>query len=134
MTITYSWRGEFENLEYRTLHADAFGANEAERNADWQSLLSVHSLGWITARKGSELVGFVNVVWDGRAHAWIQDVMVAPTVRNEGIGTQLVSVARNASAQSGCEWLHVDDEERLTSFYVNACGFTPSSAGVIHLK
>ncbi|HVB51922.1 MAG TPA: GNAT family N-acetyltransferase [Acidimicrobiales bacterium] len=134
MTITYSWRGEFENVEYKSLHADAFGSDDGERNADWRSLLLVHSLGWVIARKETELVGFVNVVWDGHAHAWIQDVMVASTGRNEGIGTELVSIARDGSTRSGCEWLHVDFEERLNRFYVDACGFVPSSAGLIHLK
>jgi hypothetical protein len=134
MTKSYSWRGEFENAEFRALHADAFDSVGAKDDTDWRSLVSRHSLGWVTAREKSDLIGFVNVAWDGHTHAWIQDVMVASTTRNEGVGTQIVAIARRESALSGCEWLHVDFEERLDRFYVDACGFSPSKAGLIHLK
>ena len=40
-------------------------------------LLEGHSLGWVVAREDGSLVGFVNVLWDGLVHAWIQDTMVA---------------------------------------------------------
>jgi hypothetical protein len=44
-----------------------------------------HSLGWVAARRDDEeLVGFVNLFWDGLVHAWIQDTMVAASARNEG--------------------------------------------------
>ena len=33
----------------------------------------------------------------------------------------------------GCAWLHVDFEESLASFYVDACGFRPTPAGLIEL-
>jgi hypothetical protein len=34
---------------------------------------------------------------------------------------------------AGCEWLHVDFEEHLRSFYVDRCGFRPTPAGLIAL-
>jgi hypothetical protein len=36
---------------------------------------------------------------------------------------------------AGCEWLHVDfdDATRLAGFYFDACGFRPTTAGLIHL-
>jgi hypothetical protein len=40
--------------------------------------------------------------------------------------------ARHAKA-AGCEWLHVDFEPDLASFYFDACGFRPTDAGLIHL-
>ncbi len=33
----------------------------------------------------------------------------------------------------GCEWLHVDFEEHLKSFYVDTCGFRETAAGLIAL-
>ena len=43
--------------------------------------------------------------------------------------------SRNAESRAaGCEWLHVDFEEELREFYVGACGFTPTPAGLIALR
>jgi hypothetical protein len=104
LKCTYSWRGEFESIEYGVLHADAFGPKSTtDDETDWQSLTAKHSLGWVTARAEDNLVGFVNVVWDGHTHAWIQDVMMNSTVRHFGIGTQLITNAREACAKAGCE-------------------------------
>jgi GNAT superfamily N-acetyltransferase len=100
---------------------------------DWKSQLDQHSLGWVTARAADRLVGFVNVVWDGLVHAWIQDTMVATDLRSRGIGARLVRTAREEAKQAGCEWLHVDFDDHLRTFYYQACGFTPTSAGLIRL-
>ncbi len=88
----------------------------------------------MVARDGDRLGGFANVVWDGLLHAWIQDVMVAADVRHEGIGSGLVSAAGDGARAAGCEWLHVDFEDDLRPFYLGACGFTPTNAGVLHLN
>lgn len=78
-SVTCAWRGEFQNAEVNALHAEAFETrvfDEAEWN--WETLVPRHSLGWVVARdeQGSQ-VGFVNVLWDGLVHAWLQDTMVA---------------------------------------------------------
>jgi len=66
-------------------------------------------------------------------HAWIQDVMVARVPRHQGIGEQLVQVAVGGTRAAGCEWLHVDFEDDLRSFCFEACGITPTSAGLLRL-
>jgi GNAT superfamily N-acetyltransferase len=86
------------------------------------------------AREGSRLVGLVNVVWDGFAHAWIQDTMVADTDRSRGIGTHMIEIVRVECRAAGCEWLHVDFDEDLGKFYFQSCGFTPTMAGLIRLS
>lgn len=134
MQITVEWRGPFTTPEANTLHADAFGGrvfDESEWN--WVDLVERHSLGWVTARLGGELVGFVNVPWDGLVHAWIQDVMVASSARHRGIGVLVVSRAAQGAREAGCEWLHVDFDEKLRRFYLDSCGFTPTAAGLLRL-
>jgi GNAT superfamily N-acetyltransferase len=131
MTITYEWRGAFVNDEFHILHAEAFETRVFDD--DWVALTERHSLGWVTARDGDSLVGFVNVLWDGLVHAWLQDVMVALSARGEGIATRLVAVAREQAAAAGCEWLHVDFDDELAPFYFDACGFRPTNAGLIAL-
>ena len=88
----------------------------------------------MVAREGGTLVGFVNVLWDGLVHAWIQDTMVAIPARGKGVGSQLVAIARDQAREAGCEWLHVDFGEHLRSFYFDACGFAPTTAGLIALR
>ena len=134
MTVEYTWRGEFRNDEVNELHAEAFGTRVFTADEwNWEALTGRHSLGWVAARDAGRLVGFVNVAWDGLAHAWIQDVMVAVDRRGEGIGVALVRAAGEGARAAGCEWLHVDFDDDLRAFYFDACGFRPTNAGLIHL-
>jgi GNAT superfamily N-acetyltransferase len=91
-----------------------------------------HSLTHFAAYVGSDLVGFVNVAWDGGQHAFLLDPTVRPDYWHRGIGTQLVRAAAKAAAARGAEWLHVDYEEALEPFY-RAAGFEPTRAGLIRL-
>ncbi len=135
MSITYHWRGPFTNDEVNALHAEAFDTRVFDAAEwDWVTLTARHSLGWVVARDDGTLVGFVNLPWDGSVHAWLQDTMVACSRRGEAIGTKLVAHARAAARSAGCEWLHVDFEDDLRDFYIGACGFTPTAAGVIALQ
>jgi GNAT superfamily N-acetyltransferase len=134
MTIQTSWRGEFTNDEANRLHAEAFETRlYSSAEWDWDRLVRAHSLGWVVARSAADLVGFVNVIWDGLVHAWIQDEMVARSARGQGVGRQLVEVAAQAARDAGCEILHVDFEDHLRPFYFGVCGFTPTNAGLLRL-
>jgi GNAT superfamily N-acetyltransferase len=134
MTITYEWRGEFASAEANRLHAECFGHEVlSDREWDWRDQVEGHSLGWVCARGGNELVGFVNVAWDGLVHAFVLDTMVTGGARRRGVGTRLVEVAVEQARAAGCEWLHVDFEDQLRGFYLRACGFSPTNAGLIEL-
>jgi GNAT superfamily N-acetyltransferase len=134
MALTFEWCGTCTDLELNQLHAEAFATPptpDAGRN--WTDLLNAHSLGWVVARDGDALVGFVNVIWDGLAHAWLQDTMVARRSRGHGIGQRLVAMARDQARDAGCQWLHADYGEHLKAFYEVACGFSPTNAGLFAL-
>lgn len=128
---TYAWRGDFDNREVNALHADAF--DHPVLDDDWKRQVHEHCLGWVCARDDAHLVGFVNVAWDGGVHAFILDTIVATKIARQGVGTQLVAVAVDHARASGCEWLHVDFDDHLQAFYFDACGFTPTNAGLIAL-
>jgi GNAT superfamily N-acetyltransferase len=133
--IEYQWKGKFGNDEANELHADAFQHRVfSAEEWDWVSLCADHSLGWVTARDDRLLVGFVNVLWDGLVHAWVQDVMVSPAAQRQGIGVGLLGVVRSEAAAAGCEWLHVDFDDHLRPFYYDAAGFTPTNGGLIDLS
>ena len=131
VALTYDWRGDFDNAAVNALHAEAF--NHRVLEDDWKGQVHKHSLGWVCARDGDELVCFVNVAWDGAIHAFILDTMVTARAGREGVGTQLVAVAVAEARAADCEWLHVDFEDHLRAFYFDACGFTPTNAGLIAL-
>lgn len=128
--IGYEWRGKATNAELRGLHSRAFDG--PSRDA-WTDRLQRRSLGWVTARDQTALVGFVNVISDGGAHAVILDTMVAPEVQRHGIGTELIKISVRNARKAGCRWLHVDSEESAWTFY-ERCGFQTTSAGLIDLQ
>jgi GNAT superfamily N-acetyltransferase len=66
-------------------------------------------------------------------HAFVLDTLVSASRRRHGVGTELVAVATREARTAGCEWLHVDFEDHLRGFYFDACGFTPTNAGLIEL-
>jgi GNAT superfamily N-acetyltransferase len=127
----FQWRGGFENRELDALHAQAFA--HAVLEIDWAAQVAAHSLGWVTARDAGELVGFVNVAWDGGAHALVLDTMVTASRQRQGIGARLVAIAAAGARAAGCEWLHVDFDEEHRAFYLDACGFEPTPAGLMAL-
>lgn len=128
------WRGQFASGEVNALHAEAFQTRlYSDEEWDWRLLVDRHSLGWVVARQAGALVGFANVLSDGLVHAWLQDVMVAGEARHMGLGTRLVGVAADGARAASCEWLHVDFDPALRPFYLDACGFRPTSAGLMAL-
>ncbi|MEV0091649.1 GNAT family N-acetyltransferase [Streptomyces sp. NPDC050738] len=90
------------------------------------------SLVWIAAHRGERLVGYVNVAGDGGVHAFILDTTVHPDEGRRGLGVRLVHAAADEARARGAHWLHVDYEAGLEPFYA-ACGFRPTSAGLLPL-
>ncbi|TXL86697.1 GNAT family N-acetyltransferase [Streptomyces sp. IB2014 016-6] len=131
MAIIYEWRGEVNDAALGALHAEGFG--EPRTADDRVDRLRRHSLGWVCAWEDGRLVGFVNVAWDGGGHAFLLDTVVARRGRGRGVGTALVARATEGARAAGCQWLHVDHEDHLRSFYTDACGFRPTAAGLIAL-
>jgi len=132
MDVRYEWRAAFDNAAVNALHADGF--DHALLDLDWWNQVERHSLGWVCALEADRLIGFVNVAWDGGAHAFVVDTVVDRARRHAGVGRGLLDVATRESRAAGCDWLHVDFEEELREFYVGACGFAPTSAGLIALR
>jgi len=130
--VEYTWRGPFTNADLNALHAEGFGHRLLDD--DWLAQVERHSLGWVTAVADGELVGFVNVAWDGGVHAFLLDTLVRADRRRRGIGVALVRAAVDGARTSACEWLHVDFEEHLRGFYLEECGFSPTGAGLVALR
>ncbi|MBU2665113.1 GNAT family N-acetyltransferase [Actinoplanes bogorensis] len=132
MTITVVTRFPVDDAELSRLHARAFGG-DPRLVTPWADRLARHALTWVGAFAGPRLAGFVQVAWDGGAHAFLLDTAVDPDRQGEGIGVNLVRAATAEARAAGCEWLHVDFEPHLEHFYVDRCGFRPTRAGLIPL-
>lgn len=127
----FGWRAEVTDAEVVDLVLSHGGRPEA----GWWDRIRPHSLGWAMARSdGDLLVGFVNVAWDGGDHAFLLDTKVRGDRQHSAIGTRLVEVAVAHAGEAGCEWLHVDFTPDLAPFYLEACGFRSTPAGLIHLR
>jgi ribosomal protein S18 acetylase RimI-like enzyme len=117
--------------------AEAFAALwQAAWSAPWQGDLAAiraRSLFHLGAHAGERLVGYLNVAGDGGGHAFLLDTTVHPEFRRRGIATALVRQATEEARAGGAEWLHVDYEPHLGSFY-EGCGFRPTPAGLIRLR
>jgi GNAT superfamily N-acetyltransferase len=113
---------------------DLTRSHGGEPEPGWWDRVRGHSLGWVTARDDDgTLVGFVNVAWDGGDHAFLIDTKTRPSHQRRGVGTAVVRRAVEEARAAGCEWLFVDFEPHLRAFYLEACGFRPTAAGLVHL-
>jgi ribosomal protein S18 acetylase RimI-like enzyme len=114
------------------LHDSAFGTAGAV--LPWSERLSRFSVSWVGAFDGPDLVGFVHAIWDGGHHAFLLDTVVRPAYQRRGLGGALVDQLVADVRAAGCEWLHVDYEPHLRSFYEGACGFGRTDAGLVRLS
>ena len=127
--ITFAWRGPIADHEM----VDLVESHGGDAVRGWWDAVRDHSLGWVAARRGALLVGFVNVAWDGGDHAFLLDTKTRGGFQHRGIATRVVAMAAEHARDAGCEWLHVDFRPELSAFYFDACGFRPTDAGLIHL-
>jgi ribosomal protein S18 acetylase RimI-like enzyme len=127
--IEYRIRPKIADAELNELFASAW-QNHVER--EFGPVLE-RSLTFVCAFAGTRLVGFVNVAWDGGLHGFVLDTTVRREYQHRGIGTALVRHAAAVAAERGLEWLHVDYEARLESFY-RGCGFRKTEAGLLRLR
>jgi ribosomal protein S18 acetylase RimI-like enzyme len=97
---------------------------------EWRDFAPVlgRSLGYICACRGDELIGFVNLAWDGGIHAFILDTTVHPNFRRRGVGRRMIKLAVEVARERGVEWVHADFEPHFRGFYY-ACGFRRTEAG-----
>ena len=126
--VEYRTSPVVRDAELNRLFASAWARH---RDRPFDAVLS-RSLAYICAFADEQLIGFVNIAWDGGGHAFVLDTTVSPDYQRRGIGTELVRRAAQNAAKAGIEWLHVDFEPQLAGFY-RACGFSATNAGLMRL-
>ena len=131
--MRFEWRAPFDNADVNALHAEGF--DHAVLDIDWRNQVERHSLGWVCAFEADRLIGFVNVAWDGGAHAFVIDTLVAPGDRRHSGSAAGCSRWPNGRAgppaANGCT---STSRKSCAEFYVGVCGFAPTPAGLIALR
>ena len=85
--VEYEWRGAISNTEMVAL-VDFQGGNS---QAGWWNRVRPHSLGWVVAPVDDNIVGFVNVAWDGGDHAFLIDTKVRRDMQRRGVGSRVAA-------------------------------------------
>ena len=124
--VRYERRFPLDPAQLQALFTAAWG-----RSKPGYERVFGHSFTWVAATSGADLIGFVNVAWDGDVHFFLLDTTVHPAWQGRGVGRRLVEEAVAACRGRG-EWLHVDADEEAMRFY-RSCGFGDTPAGVINL-
>ena len=129
ININYVVRPPLTSVELNLLYEGVWDDHE---RTDLSKVID-HSLTYVCAYLDGELVGYVNVAWDGGEHAFLLDTAVHGDLRHRGIGSELVDRAVDDVRGRGLKWLHVDFEPHLEGFYRNR-GFRDTEAGLIRLR
>ncbi|MDR3672373.1 MAG: GNAT family N-acetyltransferase [Holophaga sp.] len=87
----------------------------------------------LLARDGEEVVGMVSLLWStstalGAPVAWLEDLVVAPLRRRQGLGRALVAAALELCRERGIARITLltdGDNDRAQALYA-AMGFRPS--------
>ncbi len=88
---------------------------------------------YFTARQRDTLIGFVSVISDGVADAFLVDLMVDPKWRHRGIGSALVKAAVRHVVDQGIRCAQVAFCPQEEPFF-EKLGFYVMKAGVIDTK
>lgn len=76
-----------------------------------------NSLEVITAWNDEELVGLIRVVGDGTTIIYIQDILISPQYKRNGIGSKLLKTIIDKYSNVRQKVLLIEDVEETRSFY-----------------
>lgn len=94
------------------------------------SVISKHLYTYFTARKDGKLVGFIDVLSDGIADAYLQDLAINPEFQRKGIGTELVKNAIRFLQKNNIKCIQVTFNPEYEDFF-KRFGFHIYKAGGI---
>lgn len=126
MDISYKISPNIEDREINSLFHSIW---DDHIDNTYEKVLS-RSFLYVCAYSGTDLVGYVNVAWDGDEHGFLLDTSVHKSYQRNGIGTRLVETAIRECRRRKLKWLHVDFLPHLTKFY-RSVGFEHTEAGLI---
>lgn len=85
---------------------------------------------YFTARKDGKLIGFIDILSDGIADSYLQDLVIHPDFQRKGIGSELVKTAIRFLQKNNIKCIQVTFNPEFEGFF-NKFGFYIYKAGVI---
>lgn len=123
-------QGPVKPVEIEDLR-EAVGWDRCE--GTYEKVLQQHYAYYTARDPDGRLIGYLSVLSDGIADAFLLDLMVHPLWRRRGIGRQLVQRAAEDVEAAGIRCLQVTFSPGLEGFYA-ACGFHLIKGGIIDFK
>ena len=99
----------------------------------YAEILRRHYAYYTVRNHSGQLVGYLSVLSDGIADAFLLDLMVHPAYQHGGIGRLLVQTAVSDLRRAGIRCVQVTFGDHLESFY-KQCWFHIFSGGIIDFK
>ncbi|NVM23991.1 MAG: GNAT family N-acetyltransferase [Desulfobacterales bacterium] len=99
----------------------------------YEQVLQRHYAYYTARSANGKLIGYVSVLSDGVADAFLLDLMVHPKHQGTGLGKQLVRRAVIDMKQAGIQCVQVTFQDQLEPFYA-MCGFHIFRGGIIDFK
>ena len=99
----------------------------------YEQVLQRHYAYYTAHSANGKLIGYVSVLSDGIADAFLLDLMIHPEHQRSGLGKQLVRRAVTDMEQAGIQCVQVTFNDHLEPFYAK-CGFHIFRGGIIDFK
>ena len=99
----------------------------------YEQVLQRHYASYTARSVNGKLIGYVSVLSDGIADAFLLDLMIHPEHQRSGLGKQLVRRAVTDMKQAGIQCVQVTFNNHLEPFYIK-CGFHIFRGGIIDFK
>ena len=99
----------------------------------YERVLATHYTHYTVRDAGGRLVGYMSVLSDGVADAFLLDLAVHPEYQRSGIGTRIVQCAIRDMRQAGIRCVQVTFSDHLEPFYAQ-CGFHIFKGGIIDFR
>ena len=99
----------------------------------YQEILNLHYTYYTVRNQNGRLIGYMSVLSDGIAEAFLLDLVVHPQYQKKGLGKRIVKKAIADIKAAGIRCVQVTFNNNLESFYVK-CGFQIFKGGIIDFK
>jgi N-acetylglutamate synthase-like GNAT family acetyltransferase len=101
--------------------------------ANYDKVLASHYTHYTVRDNNGLLIGYMSVLSDGVADAFLLDLVVHPQWQRKAIGARIVRRAIRDMKEAGVQCVQVTFNEDLEPFYAK-CGFHIFKGGVIDFK
>ena len=128
--IPISRNGEITPKEIEDLRSSV-GWDRAE--GIYEEVLQRHFAYYTSRSETGKLIGYLSVLSDGIADAFLIDLAVDPECRHTRLGTRLVKRAIRDAKDAGIRCVQVTFEDHLDQFYAQ-CGFHIFKGGIIDFE